>query len=119
MRGGMQRLAADSAKLQTGLSAVRGASAKVNEDINAEFAGVISNLAADKLERYQTEEELRGSFSSQKAKLNELFEQRISKMSAEDQGKYQALVANQMDELEKAMENPMLSMEEKKEMFAK
>ena len=40
MQSGMKRLAADSAALQTSLSSVRDASAKVNADINEEFAGV-------------------------------------------------------------------------------
>lgn len=118
MQSGMKRLAADSAALQTSLSSVRDASAKVNADINEEFAGVISSLATDKIEQYQTEEQLRGSFDSQKQKLNELFEQRISQMSAEDQGKYNALVKNQMEELERTMNNPLLSMEEKKKALA-
>merc|ERR550537_1017857 len=102
MKRGVKRLASDSAKLQTSLGSLRGKAGEINKDVEREFAGAISALAADKLQQYETDEALRSGFKAQRAALERVFQQRISKMSAEDQQRYQEEVDAKMKLLAKA-----------------
>merc|ERR550537_1156006 len=119
MKRGVKRLASDSAKLQTSLGSLRGKAGEINKDVEREFAGAISALAADKLQQYETDEALRSGFKAQRAALERVFQQRISKMSAEDQQRYQEEVDAKMKELEQKMQSSDLSVEAKKKLLAK